>query len=77
MGGLSKLRWQCRRGTLELDLLLSRYLEKGYPVATHHQQALFVQLLAFEDDTLLDVLITGTAHPSTQMQTLIQCIRNA
>jgi succinate dehydrogenase flavin-adding protein (antitoxin of CptAB toxin-antitoxin module) len=27
MHQLARLRWQCRRGTKELDLLLQRYLE--------------------------------------------------
>ena len=29
MNQLARLRWQCRRGTKELDLLLQRYLETG------------------------------------------------
>jgi antitoxin CptB len=57
MNQLAKLRWQCRRGTKELDLLLQRYLETGYLVADDEEKALFVDLLKLEDDELLGVLM--------------------
>ena len=57
MNQLARLRWQCRRGTKELDLLLQRYLETGYLVADDEEKALFVELLELEDDELLGVLM--------------------
>ena len=52
MHQLAKLRWQCRRGTKELDLLLQRYLDSGYLLADDEEKALFVELLELEDDEL-------------------------
>ena len=57
MDELSRLKWQCRRGTKELDFLLNRYLETGYLVADEAERALFVELLGMEDDELMGVLI--------------------
>lgn len=57
MGELARLKWQCRRGTKELDFLLSRYLETGYLVADQGERALFVELLKLEDDQLIGVLM--------------------
>ena len=57
MDELARLRWQCRRGTKELDFLLNRYLEAGYLVADQEERALFVELLKFEDDELMGVLM--------------------
>lgn len=57
MDGLAKLKWQCRRGTKELDFLLNRYLETGYLVADQGERALFVELLGMEDDMLIGVLM--------------------
>ena len=57
MNQLARLRWQCRRGTKELDLLLQRYLETGYLLADDEEKALFVELLGLEDDELLGVLM--------------------
>jgi antitoxin CptB len=72
---LSKLKWQCRRGTLELDVLLTRYLETGYAQATDEEQALFVELLTFEDDFLLELLLNDTAKSPPKMIALVQYIR--
>lgn len=60
MSELAKLRWQCRRGTLELDFLLMRYLDNQYTSATSAEQVLFKELLAFEDDVLIDLLLVGS-----------------
>jgi antitoxin CptB len=57
MDELARLKWQCRRGTKELDFLLNRYLENGYLVADDREKALFVELLGLEDDVLIGVLM--------------------
>ncbi len=57
MDQLPKLRWQCRRGTKELDLLLQHYLATGYLSADAEEKALFLALLELEDDDLLGVLM--------------------
>ncbi len=57
MAELSKLRWQCRRGTKELDLLLIDYLENRYLDSSEQRQAQFVALLALEDAELMPVLM--------------------
>jgi antitoxin CptB len=49
---LSRLRWRCRRGMRELDLLLTRWLDQSYENADASQRAVFVKLLACEDDQL-------------------------
>lgn len=54
---LAKLRWQCRRGTKELDFLLLRYLDSGYSLADADEKTLFVELLALEDDELIGLLL--------------------
>jgi antitoxin CptB len=57
MDELARLRWQCRRGTKELDKLLNRYLETGYLTADQEERALFVELLEMEDDMLMGALV--------------------
>ncbi|HCT99181.1 MAG TPA: succinate dehydrogenase assembly factor 2 [Methylococcaceae bacterium] len=53
----TQLYWRCRRGGLELDLLLKHYLENHYATASATQQAEFVALLELEDDRLLPALL--------------------
>ncbi|SJM90767.1 succinate dehydrogenase assembly factor 2 [Crenothrix polyspora] len=76
MRELAKLRWQCRRGTLELDILLTRYLDRYYQSATHDEKAQFIELLSAEDDVLLALLITGTLPLPPNMHGLIQKIHH-
>ena len=57
MDELARLKWQCRRGTKELDFLLNRYLETGYLVADQGERDLFVELLGMEDDELMGALV--------------------
>jgi antitoxin CptB len=53
MDELAKLRWQCRRGTRELDLLLNNYLETRYPFADEEEKARFVEMLKLDDSDLM------------------------
>jgi antitoxin CptB len=53
MNELAKLRWQCRRGSKELDLLLMNYLETHYPVANEEAKARFVEMLKLDDAELM------------------------
>lgn len=75
MNQLARLRWQCRRGTKELDLLLQSYLEAGYLTAKDGEKTLFVELLALEDDKLLAVLIGDQEVESDGMKLLLDKIR--
>ena len=60
MNDMAKLRWQCRRGMKELDILLEHYLTEIYPNTNALEQARFLELLNLEDDELLRVLLTDT-----------------
>ncbi len=53
----AQLYWQCRRGSLELDLLLKNYLEGDYLHETKQKREQFAQLLKLEDDDLLPALL--------------------
>lgn len=77
MSELARLRWQCRRGALELDLLLTRYLDTYYSQAGEVEQALFKKLLSSEDDDLLSLLLLGTplAESEAALRTLVHKIR--
>jgi antitoxin CptB len=70
MDELARLRWQCRRGTKELDFLLNRYLETGYLTADQEERALFVELLGMEDDELSAVLM-AEVEVTEEMKVLV------
>lgn len=48
-----RLRWQCRRGLKELDVLLEPFMEGHYRDLVPEEQELFQRLLEQEDVDLL------------------------
>lgn len=68
---LAKLRWRCRRGTLELDFLLQRYLDRAYSIAAPEEQQLFIELLALEDNLLIAYLLENVNAPTKPLNALI------
>ncbi len=62
MAEADRIRWQCRRGLLELDLILARFLELHLDNLTDEKQATFKRLLEYPDNDLLD-LATGKVPP--------------
>jgi antitoxin CptB len=55
---MSRLRWRCRRGMKELDLLLLKYVDNDYPAAGDEAQEAFRRLLSMSDPDIL-ALLTG------------------
>ena len=72
---LERMRWHCRRGMLELDLMLARVLERDFASFTPRELDLFEQLLAMEDTTLFDTL-QGIEQPTDpELKQLVEKIR--
>ena len=63
MSEADRIRWHCRRGLLELDLLLSAFVERHLDRLDARQLALFTELLDLPDNDLLD-LVMGAAEPA-------------
>lgn len=56
-----KVRWQCRRGMLELDLLLTRFFDVHYEALSYEEKEIFQRLLA-NKDPLLWAWVSKTAE---------------
>ncbi len=63
----ARLRWRCRRGMRELDLMLLAWLERCLPTAPESQRQAFAALLALEDDRLW-ALLRGEARAEDEAQ---------
>ncbi|MDH5299879.1 MAG: succinate dehydrogenase assembly factor 2 [Gammaproteobacteria bacterium] len=72
-----RLRWACRRGMLELDILLESFLEKGYARLSMEQKLVFQQLLDFPDQELLELCLGKVQAESDELQDVIEKIRLA
>lgn len=60
-----RLYWQCRRGLLELDILLERFLDVKFEGLTVAEQLAFVELLDYPDAVLLEYML-GRMIPTDQ-----------
>ena len=54
---LSKLKWRCRRGLLENDLLIERFFSRHEATITVSQGAALAELMELADNDLLDLLL--------------------
>ena len=71
----SRLKWQCRRGMRELDVLLSRYLAEAYPSAGDAEKAAFERLLALSDPELVGYLLKGEHADDPDLEQLLERLR--
>ena len=54
---LSRLKWRCRRGLLENDLLIERFFRRHEETLTTRQAAGLEALMDLADNDLLDLLL--------------------
>jgi antitoxin CptB len=71
---LGKLRWRCRRGMKELDVLLTRYADEEYARAAPAHQAAFRQLLDLQDPVIHAYCLGGEPAPTAVLAALIERI---
>jgi antitoxin CptB len=76
MSDLDRVRWRCRRGLLELDLLLKGFLERSYDRLGPEERAVFAELLEQPDNDLLD-LAMGRKEPAPRYQSVVEMLRAA
>ncbi len=75
MAELDRIRWRCRRGLLELDLMLARFLERGYAGLAPVERDVFKGLLERSDNELWD-LLSGKVDPRPGPETrLVRLLR--
>nr|VFK62905.1 MAG: antitoxin CptB [Candidatus Kentron sp. UNK]VFK70657.1 MAG: antitoxin CptB [Candidatus Kentron sp. UNK] len=74
MNKRGSLKWRCRRGMRELDLLLERFLESQYDSLTDADQEIFAQFLEEPNERIADWLLED-AKTENRYARLIQQIR--
>ena len=70
---LGRLRWRCRRGMRELDVLLERYVDEQFRHASADDQAAFKDLLDTQD-TIIYAYCLGRELPPQRWAGLIERI---
>lgn len=68
---LAKLRWRSRRGMLELDLMLERFLEREFLSLDESKQNDFERLLKTEDTILYAWLMKTEAVEDKSLEDIV------
>jgi len=71
---LNRLRWAARRGMLELDLILSPFVEREYALLNDAEKQQFERLLACEDQDLFNWFLNKTTSDDTDIQSIVQLV---
>ena len=78
---LSKLKWRCRRGLLENDLLIERFFSRHESGLTVSQAQGLHALMALSDNDLLDLLLGRQALADElnlpEVRNVLGLLRNA
>ena len=72
---LDRIRWRARRGLLENDILLGRFLDAELAQLQDADLRKLELLLTWEDNDLLDVLMGRTPCPDQELVALVERIR--
>ncbi len=72
----ARLQWRCRRGMLELDLLLLPFVENVYDSLSAEDKHKFHLLLDLQDQELLECLMLQTPPQDNNLNDIISQIRS-
>ena len=73
---MDRLRWQSRRGLLELDIVLERFWARTGALEEHDARAL-ERLLAMTDNDLLDCVMGRAEAPEAALRPMVEKLRAA
>ena len=74
MAEFDRIRWRCRRGLLELDLVLERFLAQRFDALDAGERRLFDELLDAPDNDLLDMAL-GRLEPAPRYRAVVEMLR--
>jgi antitoxin CptB len=76
---LNRLRWRCRRGLLENDLLIERFFARHGAALTSAQARGLERLMDLPDNDLLDLLLRRTrldpAYDRAEVRDVLELLR--
>ena len=72
---LNRLRWQCRRGLLELDVVLERFLERYGDRLQGQCLGSFQTLLTYSDNDLWDLVRARAECGDARLTEVVQWMR--
>ena len=74
---LGRLRWRCRRGMKELDVLLGRWVDRHATTAAPAESAAFDRLLDLQDPELARYLLAGDIATDPDIAAIVARLRDS
>jgi antitoxin CptB len=72
----ARLKWACRRGMLELDILFIPFVEEAYDALSLEQQYIFERLLTEQDPDLFAWFMGHKVCEDKELNAMVQLILN-
>ncbi len=72
---IARVRWACRRGMLELDVLFQPFVEAHYELMTDMDKGIFVRLLEGEDPVLFAWFMGHEQCPDPELAEMVVRVR--
>ena len=70
-----RIRWHCRRGLLELDLVLNQFLDSRFNQLTTEQKSALTRLLDLPDNDLWDLVIGRAETADVACAEIVRMLR--
>lgn len=77
MKELERARWRCRRGLLELDIILQRFMDRYYTQLDEQGLKQFEQLLTLPDNDLLDLIMVRQVTMDAGLQQVLELLKKS
>ncbi|MGH1542408.1 MAG: succinate dehydrogenase assembly factor 2 [Arenicella sp.] len=68
----AKLKWRCRRGVRELDVLFTYFIDNEYEQLSELQQEYFDKLLDIQDPIIMDWLFARSEPDESGLKWIIE-----
>ncbi len=75
MKELERARWRCRRGLLELDIVLLRFMDKYYSQLNAAELQQFEELLSLSDNELWDLIAGKKKNKNDKIQHVLRLLQ--
>lgn len=75
MKELDRIRWRCRRGMLELDIVLQGFVDKYYMQLDEIELKNFDALLSLPDNDLWDMITSKKKVEDIKLQPVLQLLQ--
>ena len=77
MKELDRIRWRCRRGMLELDIVLQEFVDKHYMQLDEIELKHFDTLLSLPDNDLWDMITSKKKVKDIKLQPVLQLLQTS